>query len=116
MAVPALEARNPLQAIVSQNSTGKLPAQQKGIELSRKGIVVTAYGQDADGNKGTLLRIWEEAGNDGMVSITLPVGKTFRKATPVNLRGEANGKTINIVQGKFSCAVKAFGPASFILE
>jgi len=116
MAVPALEARNPLQAIVSQNSTGKLPAQQKGIELSRKGIVVTAYGQDPDGNKGTLLRIWEEAGNGDVVSITLPVGKTFRKATPVNLRGEANGKTINIVQGKFSCAVKAFGPASFILE
>jgi alpha-mannosidase len=116
MAVPALEWRNPLQVIMPENSNGKLPGQQKGIELSRKGIVVTAYGQDPDGNKGTLLRVWEEAGNSGVVSVTLPAGKTFRKATPVNLRGEANGKSIRIVNGKFSCAIKSFGPASFVLE
>ncbi|WP_276504724.1 glycoside hydrolase family 38 C-terminal domain-containing protein [Terrimonas pollutisoli] len=116
MAVPALEARNPLQVIKKENSSGKLPAQQKGIELSRKGIVVTAYGNDADGNKGTLLRIWEQAGSAGMVTVTLPAGKTFTKAIPVNLRGETNGKSVSIINGKFSCTIKAFGPASFMLQ
>jgi alpha-mannosidase len=116
MAVPALEARTPLQVVRSENSTGKLPAQQKGIELSRAGIVITAYGQDPDGNKGTLLRLWEQAGSGGMVSISLPAGKKFSKAKPVNLRGQVNGKSISIVNGKFNYTIKAFGPASFLLE
>lgn len=116
MAVPALEARNPLEAAMPQNPVGKLPAWQKGITLSRKGIMVTAYGKDNDGNKGTLLRIWEQAGNAGPVTITLPLGGRFSKATPVNLRGQMNGKPISILNGKFSCSIKAFGPASFILN
>lgn len=116
MAVPALEARNPLEVITTENSTGKLPAQQTGIQLSRKGIVVTAYGNDADGNKGTLLRVWEQAGSAGTVTVTLPEGKIFTIAKPVNLRGEANGKAVKIINRKFSCAIKAFGPISFILE
>ncbi|MFD1818163.1 Glycosyl hydrolases family 38 N-terminal domain-containing protein [Pseudarcicella hirudinis] len=116
MAVPALEARSPLQCIIPENSTGTLPAQRKGIELSRRGIIVTAFGQDPDGNKGTLLRIWEQAGNNGEVSIMLPEGNIFHKATPVNLRGEVSGKPIDIVQRKINCTIKAFGPVSFILE
>jgi alpha-mannosidase len=116
MAVPALEARNPLQVIAAENSTGKLPAEQKGIELSRKGIIVTAFGEDADGNKGTLLRVWEMVGNGGTVGINLPAHQQASKATPVNLRGEVNGKPIRIINGKLNCSIKAFGPASFILE
>ncbi|HKO82474.1 MAG TPA: hypothetical protein VJU78_18820, partial [Chitinophagaceae bacterium] len=116
MAIPALEARNPLQVIASENSTGKLPAEQKGLELSRKGVLVTAFGEDADGNKGTLLRLWEMAGSTGTVGISLPSYQQFSKATPLNLRGEINGKAINIINGKFNCSIKAFGPASFILE
>lgn len=116
MVVPALEARMPLQTVSPENSTGKLPAQQRGIELSRKGISITAFGQDPDGNKGTLLRIWEEAGQSGNVSIKLPAGKQFAKARPVNLRGEANGAPVRIVNGTFSYSIKAYGPASFILD
>ena len=116
MAIPALEARNPPQVIAPENSTGKLPAEQKGIELSRKGIVVTAFGEDADGNKGTLLRVWEMTGSSGTVGISLPAPQQFSKAIPVNLRGEVSGKPIHIINGKFNCSIKAFGPASFILE
>lgn len=116
MAVPALEARNPLQAVVAEQSRGILPATQKGIELSGKGVVITAYGQDSDGNRGTLLRLWEMAGQERSVSVSLPSDKKFSKATPVNLRGEATGEPIHIADGKFTCNIKQFGPASFILE
>jgi hypothetical protein len=109
------ETRLPLLTGVADGAPGKLPANMGGISVSHKGVLVTAFGEDPDGNKGTLLRLWEQAGNTGVVSITLP-GKQFRKATPVNLRGEVSGKPVNILNGKFSCSLKQFAPASFILE
>lgn len=117
LAIQSWEARVPLMTITSSSGEGaKLPVQQAGIAVSPKGVLVTAFGKDPDGNKGTLLRIWEQAGNKGIVDVTLPAGKIYRKATPVNLRGEISGRSVNIVKGKFSCSIKAFGPASFILE
>jgi alpha-mannosidase len=116
LAVQSWEARLPLIAVTASGKGTKLPPQQKGITVSRKGVLVTAFGEDPDGNKGTLLRVWEEAGNSGVIGITLPAGKQFHKARPVNLRGEANGKSISIINGKFSCSIKAFGPASYVLE
>ncbi|AOW10779.1 glycoside hydrolase family 38 C-terminal domain-containing protein [Flavobacterium gilvum] len=116
MTVPALETSYPLQAIVTEKGDGSLPPSQKGVELSRKGILVTEFGNNPDGNKGTLLRLWEMAGNSGEVTIALSGQKNFTIARPVNLRGEANGKAIKISNGKFSCPIKGFGPASFILE
>ena len=56
----ALEARNPLQAAVAEKNGGTLSPVQSGIELSRPGVIVTAFGEDPDGNTGTLLRIWEQ--------------------------------------------------------
>ena len=40
------------------------------------------------GNPGTLLRLWEQAGESGELAITFPAGMTVTTATPVNLRGE----------------------------
>jgi hypothetical protein len=116
LAVQSAEARTPFMAVLASGKGVKLPQLQTGISLSRKGVLVTAFGEDPDGNKGTLLRLWEQGGNSGMVSVTLPIGKSFRKATPVNLRGEMSGKPLNIIQGKFRYEIKAFGLASFILE
>jgi hypothetical protein len=116
LAIQSWEARLPLMTVKASGTGTKLPSRQSGIVISRKGILVTAFGEDPDGNKGRLLRLWEQGGNSGIVSITLPVGRPFRKATPVNLRGEISGKSLNIIQGKFSYDIKAFGSASFILE
>jgi len=116
MTIPALEARNPLQAIVAQNSSGKLPAQQKGLELSRKGIVVTAFGEDTDGNKGTLLRVWEQAGISGRLVVSLPKGMNVTKALPVNLRGEREGDIIAVRDGRFAFFLNGYAPKSFILK
>jgi len=112
----ALETRNPLQAVVSQNATGSMPTKQSGIKVSRKGVVVTAFGADPDENPGTLLRVWEHAGISGKLTVTLPEKMMVYKATPVNLRGEKKGEPVDVKSGKFSFDLEAYSPASFILE
>lgn len=116
LAVQSSEARTPLMAVEASGNGTKLPQQQKGIAVSRKGVLVTAFGEDPDGNKHTLLRLWEQGGVTGMVSVTLPAGKTFSEATPVNLRGEITGKPIKITGNGFQFNLGAYAPASFILK
>ena len=41
---PAWEARTPCQAAFFDGPPGKLPPMQSGLELSRKGVLVTAFG------------------------------------------------------------------------
>lgn len=116
MPVPALEARYPLELAGSGNPGGVLPPAQSGVQLSRKGIVVTAFGEDPDGSGATLLRLWEMAGKTGALTITLPAHTRFTRARPVNLRGEPAGKPVKIVNGKWSSTIRGFGPAGFMLE
>lgn len=113
----AMEAHNPLQAIaVEENEKGTLPSRQSGINVSRQGIIVTAFGTDPDGNAGTLLRIWEQAGISGQVTVTLPENMKVSVAVPVNLRGEKTGEPIVVKAGKFEWNLSAYAPASFILN
>ncbi len=112
----ALEARNPLQAIVAEKGQGTLPPVQSGLKVSRKGVIVTALGADPDGNSGTLLRVWEQAGVAGKLTLALPKGMNVSMATPVNLRGEITGKPVNIKSGMLEFELNAYAPASFILE
>jgi hypothetical protein len=113
MATPSLEARNPLLAVATTGQAGSLPAKQSGLSTSRKGVLVTAFGQNPDG-KGTLLRIWEQAGIAGEITIKIP--GAFSSATPVNLRGESSGKTVPVKAGRLVCNLPAYAPASFVLE
>jgi len=46
--------------------------------------------------------------------VTLP--GNFKTATPVNLRGEENGGPLTIDAGKLTFNLKAYTPASFVLE
>jgi alpha-mannosidase len=116
LVTPALEARHPLLATAADGPAGALPAVNKGLELSRKGVLVTAFGADPEGRPGTLLRIWERAGEAGTIAVRLPAAMKVAKATPVNLRGEPAGAVIPIVGGSFSFNLGAFSPASFVLE
>jgi hypothetical protein len=92
-----------------------LPVTQSGISLSRKGVALTAFGPNPDGI-GTVLRVWEQGGISGNLEVTLPAGSKFVKATPVNLRGEKSGEAISLRAGKLSISLKAYAPASYILE
>ncbi len=113
MATPALEARNPLLAVIATGAGDKFPAEQSGVAVSRKGVLVTAFGANPDG-AGTLLRVWEQAGVGGEAVVTLPA--TFRRATPVNLRGERAGEPIPVRGGKLAFNLGAYAPASYVLS
>lgn len=112
---PSEESRSPLLSALVNGHGGNLPKAAAGVQLSRKGITVTAFGRNPDGD-GTVLRLWEQAGVSGDIKVTLPKGIKVSRATPVDLRGEQKGESIEIISGEFSYYVNAYAPASFVLE
>ncbi len=117
LTVPAWEARLPLLAAATEGPAGSLPADQAGLNVSRPGVLVTAFGADPDGvNKGTLLRVWDQSGASGELVVTLPAGFPATSATTVDLRGEKTGSPIPIKDGRLIFDLPAYSPASFILN
>lgn len=114
--VPALEARYPLLAASADGAAGTLAAEHTGLTVSRRGVVVSAFGADPAGSGRTLLRVWEQAGVSGQLTVTLPAAAAFAKATPVNLRGETCGEPSTLDAGTLSFHLDAYAPASFVLE
>lgn len=112
---PALEQRHPLAASVGGGKAGSLPVTQSGITLSDKGLLVSAFGPNPDGD-GILLRIWEKAGRSGKLVITLPGGSRFRTARPCNLRGGNSGPPVPVDNGKFEVDYRPYQPISLILD
>lgn len=117
LTVPSWEARLPLLAAKTGSGTGPLPKTQAGLSLSRPGILVTAFGQNPDG-EGTLLRLWEQAGQSGMCKVRLPAGLGLpaTNVQPVNLRGQAEGAPIPVKGRVFETAVRPYAPASFLIQ
>ena len=112
---PSLEARWPLQAALADRPGGKLPATQTGLEVSRKGALVTAFGPNPDG-PGTLLRLWELAGQPETCVVRLPDAMKATQVQPVDLRGRPVGEAIPVKQGAFDPKLRAFAPASFVIQ
>lgn len=114
LAVPALESRVPLLAAAGAGSGGGLSAVQKGLRVSRPGVIVTAFGA-SPALKGTLLRIWEVAGKSGKILVKLPSGIGAKTAQEVDFRGRARGLANPIKNDSFEVQLGAFAPASFEL-
>lgn len=112
---PSWEAREPLIAAYADGARGKLPVTKSGLKLSRRGVLVTLFGPDPYSHK-TLLRVWEQAGQSGSLTVNLPADFHAAKAVPVNLRGEPAGDAVKIRSDAFSFKLGAFAPASFRLE
>ncbi len=110
---PTEETRVPLMGVYWDGKAGNLPSLKSGISLSRKGILITAYGPNRDG-KGDILRLWEQTGESGKCTISFPE-KTYQKAQPCNLRGEPIGEPIEIEQLQLHVEVNAYQPLSLIL-
>ncbi|MBI5834433.1 MAG: hypothetical protein HZB16_19215 [Armatimonadetes bacterium] len=110
---PATELRQPLLATVATGPAGHLPASAAGLSLSRRGIEVLALGANPDG-EGTLLRVWEQAGTSGPVTVSLP--GSWRTAQPVDLRGTPVGAAIAVEGGRFTAQVRGFAPAAWVLR
>ena len=119
LVTPSLEARYPLQAAVEDGPTGTLPPRQEGIELDQSGILMTALGDNPDG-EGTILRLWELAGRSGACGLRFPQRMKVRSLQPIDLRGRILGKAIAVTEsstggGLCIVSVKGFAPASFLL-
>ncbi len=115
LVTPSWEARLPLLASETGGGGGRLPASQAGLQLSRQGVLVTAFGANPDG-EGTLLRLWEETGKGGPCRVTLPKGLAASSAQPCDLRGRPLGKPLPVRDGAFEAAIDAFAPATLILK
>lgn len=113
LVTPAWEARLPFQTGFAKTKGGKLPIVQEGVKVSQKGVMVTAYGKNPDG-EGKLLRLWEESGTSGTCEISLPIKKDGI-AQPVSLRGVPCGNPIKIEKGTFKVELKKFAPHSYLI-
>jgi hypothetical protein len=109
------EARLPLLVGISDGEAGTLSATNEGLTLSREGILLTAFGENPDG-EGTLLRVWEQAGISGSCAIKLPEGMKISEVQPVNLRGEIQGSPVQVKNNEFSFNLNKYSPASFLLK
>jgi alpha-mannosidase len=113
--VPSEEIRNPMMAALATGNPGPLPSNKQGISLSKKGVLLTAFGKNPNGD-GTVLRVWEQSGTSGTCTLKLPEGMNVISAQPVNLRGEKQGNPIKVENGNFSFDLKGYAPASYILK
>jgi hypothetical protein len=113
--VPSWEARLPLLGAAAAGPGGQLPLSQSGLGLSRAGILITAFGQNPDG-AGTVLRLWEQAGQSGECTVRLPAGMAATSLQPINLRGQPAGAPIRVQDGAFQATIKAYAPASFVIQ
>ncbi len=111
---PAWEARTPLQAAYVDGPAGKLPPTQAGLELSRKGVLVTAFGPNPDGD-GILLRLWEQAGQDGPCKVKLPEALRGHKARLCDLRGRPIEGEVAVRDGLLEVPLVHFAPTSVLL-
>lgn len=111
---PSLESRSPLLAAAVEAPAGSLPTTRAGLELSRRGVSVTAFGGNPDG-PGTILRLWELAGQRGPCQIHLPEGMRPQTVQPVDLRGRPQGEPVKVVNGAWTVELTPFAPLSFVI-
>lgn len=94
---PALEARFPLvgRTALDAGKHGNQPIEATGLQLSRRNVLVTSFGVDPASQK-LMLRLWEQAGEDGPCVITLPKSLNIQSAQPCDLRGRPLGHPLAV--------------------
>ena len=112
--MPSQEARYPLLAAWTDAKPGPLAATKRGLRVCREGVLVTAFGANPDGG-GTLVRLWEQAGQSGPCRIQLPEEMRIDSVQSVTLRGEPIGKPVRIRNGDFEVMLEGYAPTSLRL-
>ena len=115
LVLPATEFRNPVLVGIASGKEGNLPPASGGLSLSREGIKITNFSPNSDNDSFTL-RLWEQTGLSGKCTVKLPKGSGIKSAQPVNLRNVKIGNPTKVRNGEFSFNLKAYSPASFILN
>jgi len=115
LTTPLTETLVPMLTGMCNYVRGSLPVTAQGLNLSRKGVLLTAFGPNPDG-RGTLLRVWEDAGQSGPLTVTLPEQMQVTHMQPIDLRGRLVGQRLPVIGGQFAFQLGAFKPASFLME
>ncbi|QJB31633.1 hypothetical protein HF329_10045 [Chitinophaga oryzae] len=110
----AWETRVPLLTATAEGAPGILPETQQGIAISRPGVLVTAFGDNPDGD-GTILRLWEQAGISGNCTVNFNDQQKIKAVLPLDLRGNKKGAPIAVKKGSFVFRLDRYSPASFLL-
>ncbi|MBX7256814.1 MAG: hypothetical protein K1Y02_10660, partial [Candidatus Hydrogenedentes bacterium] len=109
------EARLPLLAACATGTGGGLPLSQQGVHVSREGVLMTAFGRNPDG-KGLVMRFWEQAGQGGPLTVTLPEAcAKFTRIRPIDLRGTPAKEHPRTSDHRLSIDLPPYAPASFVL-
>ncbi|MBI9018362.1 MAG: hypothetical protein JEZ07_14000 [Phycisphaerae bacterium] len=111
---PANSSRMPLVAGFADGPKGNAPSYYEGLSLSRKGIAVTAFGDNPDG-EGIVLRLWEQAGKSGICTVRLPADMVISNIEMCDLRGRPIAKSIKMENNQFDVQINANAPVSFII-
>ena len=85
-----------------------------GGVIDGRGALIPMTGDES--TRPSVLRVWEQAGISGPLTVTLPQGASFKRATPVDLRGETAGNPVPVNDGAIAFELKAYAPVSFVLE
>lgn len=113
LVTPVEETRSRMFAKYSDAKGGRLPVSADGIRVSERGILLTTYCDNPDGD-GTLLRLWEQSGKDRECTVYLPEG-VYSKGVSCNLRGERTGEEFDITGNRLDVSIRANAPLSVIL-
>ena len=112
---PAWEARIASPAGVADGPAGTMPTARPGLEFSRRGLIVTAFGANPDG-PGVLLRLWEQVGSNEPCRIRFPEGFRPTRVQPVDLRGRPAGDPLTPQDDSCLVPMTHFAPTSLVLE
>ena len=93
---------------------GNLPPEATGLQLSRRNVLVTAFGVDP-GTQRLMLRLWEQAGRDGPCVIILPKGLAVQAVQPRDLRGRSVGRPLAVQADRLQVDVRHNAPMNLEL-
>ena len=99
LVTPSWAARHPCEAAYFHGPSGSLSRSMGAVEVSRKGVLLTAFGDNPDGNGGTLLRLWEQAGESGPCKVRVllrTTGARLPKVRRCDLRGRPVGEPLSV--------------------
>lgn len=112
---PSLETRFGLSVAAADGPGGTLAVAQSGVEVSRPGVRVTAFGEAGHG-PGTVLRLWEYAGQGGSCAVRLPGDPPPKSLQPLDLRGRPAGEPIPTREGMATLSLKPFAPITLRVQ